>query len=448
MAPHQGHQPRLRWLEILSIRPRFVLPSLITAFLLLSIAFVLRDQVLQTLASLTTGRPSTSPPHHHPERPPLHFTASPGENTFKISIFEDLHFGEAEDTTWGPEQDERTLVVMSSILDIEKPDLVVLNGDLITGEDTLLQNATLHLDKLVTPMVERNIPWASAYGNHDQEFNVNGEGILERENAYRGLTYTQRMVSGDPERVGVSNYFLPLYHHHHRQTTDEAQARDDLESVAAFLWFFDSRGGKAFQRVGEDGEKVQVPGVVDPAVTEWFTRTSQKMNGNQTQRNGQKTPMPSLAFVHIPISAMRTFQASPAGVDAHREPGINDDIPLDSQTGDSDFLDALLNEGVLAVFSGHDHGNDWCMPYRDAASERTGGSLFACFGRHTGYGGYGHWMRGSRQVLLREDGELETWVRLEDGDVSGHVVLNTTFGADVYPEVKKAFTSLGVNGTS
>lgn len=415
---------------------------MITVLLLLSVTFVLGDQVVQTIAAPTTSQPSASPPYQNPERPPLHFTSSPGGDTFKISIFEDLHFGEAEDATWGPEQDRRTLAVMSSILDIEKPDLVVLNGDLITGENTLLQNATLYLDKLVTPMVERNIPWASTYGNHDQQFNVNGQGILERENAYGSLSYTQRMVSGDPDRVGVSNYFLPLYRHRQKTT------------VAASLWFFDSRGGQAFQRVGEDGEKLQIPGVVDPAVTEWFTRTSQELKRDQNRRtrrrNGQKTPLSSLAFVHIPISAMQSFQTSSPGVDPHREPGINDDIPLDSQSGEGDaaFLSALLDEGILAVFSGHDHGNDWCMPYhRDAAaSDKVASrSLFACFGRHTGYGGYGRWMRGSRQVVLQETGEVETWVRLEDGDVSGHVALNETFGVDMYPEVKKAFTSLGVN---
>lgn len=34
-----------------------------------------------------------------------------------------------------------------------------------------------------------------------------------------------------------------------------------------------------------------------------------------------------------------------------------------------------------AVFVGHDHGNDWCCPFA--------GGLMVCYGRHTGYGGYG-----------------------------------------------------------
>lgn len=73
----------------------------------------------------------------------------------------------------------------------------------------------------------------------------------------------------------------------------------------------------------------------------------------------------------------------------------------------------------------------------------TGQGLFACFGRHTGYGGYGSWKRGSRQVLVYEDTiehEIKTWVRLEDRSISGSVVLNSTYGFDVYPKADNSKT--------
>src|SRR6201996_3507048 len=56
-------------------------------------------------------------------------------NTFKLAIFSDLHFGE-EEHGWGIEQDVKSTRVMRSVLRDEAPDLVVLNGDLITGENT------------------------------------------------------------------------------------------------------------------------------------------------------------------------------------------------------------------------------------------------------------------------------------------------------------------------
>ena len=75
----------------------------------------------------------------------------------------------------------------------------------------------------------------------------------------------------------------------------------------------------------------------------------------------------------------------------------------------------------------------------------AGNGVDLCFGRHTGYGGYGNWMRGGRQILLDQDtlGKItETWVRLEDGSVSGKVTLNSTYGTESYPEVADIDTNL------
>lgn len=61
-----------------------------------------------------------------------------------------------------------------------------------------------------------------------------------------------------------------------------------------------------------------------------------------------------------------------------------------------------------------------------------------CYGRHTGYGGYGDLTRGGRQILLNEKSlkeEIETWIRLEDGTISAHVTLNSTYGQDPYQAV-------------
>lgn len=94
--------------------------------------------------------------------PALQFTE---DGTFQVAIFEDLHFGEAEDTDWGPRQDVNTLQVMRTVLGSEAPQLVVLNGDLITGENTLRENSTDYVDEIVAPIVEAGLPWASTYGS-------------------------------------------------------------------------------------------------------------------------------------------------------------------------------------------------------------------------------------------------------------------------------------------
>lgn len=93
---------------------------------------------------------------------PLRFTSA---GTFQLSVFEDLHFGEGEDTTWGPSHDNLSVVVLDSILAVETPQLVVLNGDLITGENTHRENASVNFDRIAGPLVAKGVPWASTYGS-------------------------------------------------------------------------------------------------------------------------------------------------------------------------------------------------------------------------------------------------------------------------------------------
>ena len=70
--------------------------------------------------------------------------------------------------------------------------------------------------------------------------------------------------------------------------------------------------------------------------------------------------------------------------------------------------------------------------------------MFLCFSGHTGYGGYGKWKRGSRQILLDESTmphSFRTWMRFEDGSTHGEVTLNQTYGKDWYPAVNREYSA-------
>lgn len=100
---------------------------------------------------------------------------------FSITVFSDLHLGESKfhhklsPQRWlssslsedKVEADRKTIGVMNSILDYEKPNVVVLNGDLITCDDLTTGDATLLIDQITAPLVHRNIPFAATFGNHD-----------------------------------------------------------------------------------------------------------------------------------------------------------------------------------------------------------------------------------------------------------------------------------------
>ena len=336
------------------------------------------------------------------------------ENTFKLAIFSDLHYGE-EEHGWGIDQDTRSTEVMRSVLRDERPDLVVVNGDLITGENTFRENASDYVHQIVRPMVEANTPWASTYGNHDSKFNLSREHTYAAEKTYP-LSYTSRM---DPSLPGLTNYYLVL-----RSAA--------LGTPLAVLWFFDSRGGATYQAPGAV-DRDDVPNWVADETAAWFVAAS-------AQLRLAHGPLPSLAFVHIPPHVY--LAAQDTGVDPARFPGVNDDVPLAIQgegVEDQKFVDALASaEGLHSVYVGHDHGNAWCALWRAKRTRGThGGAPFLCFGKHTGYGGYGTWKRGSRVVRLRFPGagsmEVETWVRMEDSSVVTRVALNETYGLDRYP---------------
>ncbi|KAI1487797.1 Metallo-dependent phosphatase-like protein [Biscogniauxia mediterranea] len=372
------------------------------------------------------------------------------DGTFQISIFEDLHFGENAWDQWGPQQDINSVKVMNQVLDAESPGLVVLNGDLITGENGFLENSTAYVDQIVQPLVERQLTWASTYGNHDYDFNISGEAILARERRYAN-SRTAKMVYG--RHAGVSNYYLPVY--------DGTCAREGCTPLL-LLWFFDSRGGFLYQQQRDAAsggqQRVGQPNWVDHGVVDWFVQAHAQL----TEAYGQV--IPSLAFAHIPTFASYAFQQA-VGVDPHAEPGVNDDRPLAPQAQgwcadgrndgsceyggqDVPFMQALSAlPGVIALFSGHDHGDTWChrwdrrLPNMTFAPEHA---VNLCFGQHSGYGGYGNWERGSRQVLVTREGlerlEVDTWIRLESGAVVGSVSLNSTYGQDSYPKTNDTMT--------
>lgn len=64
------------------------------------------------------------------------------------------------------ESDSLTIDFIGKILDVEKPDLVILTGDQLHHDIPDSQTA---LFKAVAPIIERSIPFATVFGNHDSE---------------------------------------------------------------------------------------------------------------------------------------------------------------------------------------------------------------------------------------------------------------------------------------
>ncbi|KAK1776637.1 Metallo-dependent phosphatase [Copromyces sp. CBS 386.78] len=501
---HINHQPAIKYQRRSQFWKKFLTASSFGAIL-----FLLTSQADQAHGHQQPPTPTPSSSDLL-EPPPLTFSKG---NTFQISIFQDLHFGENAWEEWGPLQDLSTTRVMNTVLDSEPAtNLVVLNGDLISGENTYQENSTRYVDQIVEPMVRRGLTWASTYGNHDGDFNLSREGLWEEERKWLGSRTGRMVPTTDNEEeaaaAGVTNYYLPVYpagcgnrrkqtrqnsswyrwaaniyqnlnlNLNQNQNAHEEEATD-CTAPSLLLWFFDSRGGiKYQQRHPVTGHPLPEPNWVHQSVVDWFTSTSASISAAAGGR-----VIPSIGFVHIPTNASLALQDSSSqkgGVDANRQPGINDDVPVAQQGqgwcgangesgggggewcdyGEQDvpFMEAIASTpGMMALFSGHDHGNTWCYKWdgqvpgtsqqkeeeeeEEAVTGDEGGQ-----GNGQGHERYGSWIRGSRQVVVDQEELKEfvirTHIRLENGEVVGAVTLNATYGEDKYPVTPNEKTHL------
>lgn len=319
--------------------------------------------------------------------------SSPLTLPLKIIQFADLHYGEAENLSWGPEQDANSTRVMRLVLEAE-PDagLVVFSGDQITGNNVGL-NATAYSRIIYDTVEERNLLFSSIFGNHD-------DAPLDARPRGRALSTTSRRALLDFERAtypslsmtcgdagcdaslapAVSNYYLLV--------------RNASGAPRAVLFFLDSGGG-------EFAEELLT------SVTAWLNETAVALAT-------EFGPLPSITFVHIPAPEYAAA-AGKGGCVGQAEDGITPTV------GENDLVAVLSATTTARVITvGHDHGNAWCCP---------AGALALCFGRHTGYGGYGEWPRGARVFSIAEDTasrdgiRVTTHVRMEDGSVNSAEVL-------------------------
>jgi len=277
---------------------------------------------------------------------------------FKIVQFTDTHFSHPRP------RDARTQALMAHVLDVERPDLVALTGDIVSGYET--PDAAAAWRVAVAPIVARGLPWAAVFGNHDDEGALDRAQLLEVQRSCPGC-----LTEAGPDDIGgLGNYVLPV------------AGRDG--APAALLYFLDS-GSYSTTGAGQYAwfRHEQVA---------WYRRTSREW------AQGREAPLPALAFFHIPLPEYET-----AWREGYDKSGSHHE-PVCAPVINSGMFAAFHECGdVLGTFVGHDHVNDF---------EATLHGIRCCYGRATGYGAYGRrgYPRGARVIELREgDRTFRTW---------------------------------------
>ena len=214
--------------------------------------------VFAALVGVVTAIPIK--PRDIPDYPGLYFS----NGKFEITVFGDLHVGDLgkqEEVQKGPEADNQTIAVINKVLDKEpSTNLGVLNGDLLSCEWVAEKDTYGLLYRIISPFLDRKLPFATTFGNHDWSPTCNTNwmskyiwNVANPQNT-PGLTFTTTSIDGDTNLIGTSNYYIPIY--------STIKGKQVLKMI---LWFFDSKGGYGY--TGKIEEKVPVYGYVHPDVS-------------------------------------------------------------------------------------------------------------------------------------------------------------------------------------
>ncbi|WP_054954865.1 metallophosphoesterase family protein [Paenibacillus dakarensis] len=298
------------------------------------------------------------------------------DGTFTIMQFTDLHYMD------GRAEDQLTRELMERTLDLEKPDLVVITGDLIytapvSPGEARCENPKQAFRDAVAAVEERGIPWACVFGNHDTE---HGCGITRKELVQLAASLPHSFVEAGPEEItGEGNYVLELM--------------DAAGKPAANLYFLDS------------GDYTGFPGVpgydwIRRDQINWFAAESKRLNPE-----GRESKTPALAFFHIPLPEYKEVWDTQVCY-GHKYEGV-----CPPQVNSGLFTTMVEMGDVMGTFCGHDHINDF---------EGTLHGIRLCYGRASGYNTYGKegFLRGARLIQLTAgESDFKTWLRLADGSV-------------------------------
>lgn len=318
------------------------------------------------------------------------------DGKFKILQVSDAHvstgigkcrdaIGENNQPSENCEADTRFLEFLEATLDDEKPDLVIFSGDQVEGPAA--PDAQSALFKIVAPLVERGIPYACIFGNHDDE----GRVTLSRQaqmSLLQNLPYS--LSQPGPDGVdGVGNYYI------------EVLAPSPSKHSAITLYLLDTHSLTPDKHIGGYDW-------IKPSQIDWFRSTAQGLRKEHAKYSHIHLDM---AFIHIPLPEY----AAPGLVIQ----GGNVREGVTAPKYNSHFYDAAAEEGIVAVGCGHDHVNDYCalMPRQAAGKNQGKFGPWMCYAGGSGFGGYGGYGGYHRRMRVWEvdanAGRILTWKRVE-----------------------------------
>lgn len=276
---------------------------------------------------------------------------------FKLLQLTDLHFSRNKETNM------MTQKLMENLIVIENPDLVILSGDVISGDDwdgTTSKWFENLWHQAVQPMQKYKKPYAMILGNHDRQGYLTPEQIITNDMTYNTSLTTAR------------NYYIDV-------------------GKNSRIWMFDS--GNNYCNGKRDW------GCVDHEAIQWAWNQNVKAH--------------SIAFIHIPIPQILPKLLSNTVGERHES-------NCHPKT-DNGIMDLARKHNIKSIHHGHDHGNDYSGIHDGVmiAYGRVSG--------YGGYDVDSMIKGARVILLRENSNYPETWIRLANGDKIFQSTLNDVF---------------------
>lgn len=271
---------------------------------------------------------------------PLRFRS---DGSFKI-----MQIADVQDTQ---KTSRDTIRFLCAALDAQQPDLVVFTGDQIKGYGFHFKGGDVPgkvrqaFANILSPVIERDIPFAVTFGNHDSQVGLSKEEQLKLYQQYTQCVTT----NAHGELPGCGNEVLSILSHDGKRTAFRLYMVDSLE--------YD----------GDSGDYAYVS-------SEQIAWCEEECKRSKVQNGGKATP--ALLFQHIPVpeiydvltKATKNTKGAVRGNKGHREYYVLGPELLDGKSfmrenaaspvkNNGQFEGWLRQGDILGAYFGHDHNN-------------------------------------------------------------------------------------------
>lgn len=273
------------------------------------------------------------------------------DKDFKIVQLTDVHIGGG----WmSIRKDAQAINAVATMLTEEKPDLVIVTGDI--AYPVPFQSGTFNNKsgaKVFAELMEQlGVYWTLTFGNHDGEL-YSYHGLDDISAFYR--KYPHCIHQPGPEEVdGYSNQIINI--------------KSSEGIITQSLFLLDSHSYTDDDKLGM---KWHYDNIHENQI-EWYKKSLAELNKENRELTGKKSSIKSLAFIHIPPMEMREAWNQYVANDYKDSENLK---LIDGFAGGSgkmvycsqvedDFVETLISEGsTQGLFFGHDHRNSMSFEY-------------------------------------------------------------------------------------